>query len=242
MISISIVSHGHGEMVWSLVRQVLNFSEVSRIILTINITEHVPEFDDPKIEIVYNSLPKGFGANHNAAFDLIESNFFCVLNPDITFEENPFAHLIKFFENPQVGLVAPMVLAPNGTPEDSMRHFLTPWSMIKRILRINNGAYVVKKGSNHLNPDWVAGMFMLFCSKAYRQLNGFDEKYFMYCEDADICARLWKAKYTIIGCLSTCVIHGAQRASHRSFRHLSWHIYSMARYFLNHAFVAISNK
>lgn len=233
MISISIVSHGHGEMVWNLVRQTLNFPEVSKIILTINIPEHVPNFNDSKIEIVHNLLPKGFGANHNAAFDHIETDFFCVLNPDITFDVNPFTHLMQFFESPQVGLVAPLVLAPDGAPEDSMRHLLTPWSMIKRILHINNGAYIVQKGSDHISPDWVAGMFMLFYSKAYRQLNGFDEKYFMYCEDADICARLWKAKYIIIGCLSTWVIHNAQRASRTSFKHLKWHIYSLLKFLVH---------
>lgn len=232
----SVVSHGHGEMVWRLVDQLVDCPEVVQIIVTLNIPEVVPDVLDRKVLLLRNELPKGFGANHNAAFTLANGNFYCVINPDIELIQNPFGSLVAPLADLRVGLVAPLVLGTAGVPEDSMRYFLTPWSMLKRVLGLNSGTYSLRQGGSDFTPDWVAGMFMLFKSEAYAKVGGFDERYFMYCEDADICTRLWKAGYKVVGCLSAGVVHNAQRASHRSFRHLSWHVRSMARYFWSHSF------
>lgn len=236
MISVSLVSHGHGAMVWRLVNQLMVCPEVSQIIVTLNIPETVPDGLDGKVLLVQNERPKGFGENHNAAFPLANGEFYCVINPDVELVENTFAALMAALRDPTIGLVAPLVVGSSGFPEDSMRRFLSPWSMMKRVLGLDSGAYLLRQGGAVLTPDWVAGMFMLFRSKAYAKVGGFDERYFMYCEDADICTRLWKAGYKVLGCLSVSVIHNAQRASHRSFKHLSWHVRSMARYFLSHSF------
>jgi GT2 family glycosyltransferase len=80
-------------------------------------------------------------------------------------------------------------------------------------------------------PDWVGGMCMLFASDDYRQLNGFDEGFFLYYEDVDICVRARRASMLIIGCVDAHVQHDAQRASRRNWRHMRWHAYSMLRYF-----------
>jgi GT2 family glycosyltransferase len=236
MIVVSIISHGHGEMLKDLVNQILEFPEVEKIILTINIPENIPLFSDLKVDVVINTMPKGFGANHNAAFKSVSSDFFCVLNPDIFFYENPFSVLMERFNDDKVGLVAPLVNSSVGIAEDSMRHFLTPRSMLKRILGLSSDTYSLRQNSADLTPDWVAGMFMLFRSDVYKKIRGFDEDYFMYCEDVDICTRLWKISYVVVGCLQTKVIHNAQRESHKNIRHLFWHLRSIVRYFLIHSY------
>lgn len=238
---VSLVSHRHGDMVWNLVDQLVACTEVSQIIVTLNIPEKVPDTLDCKVLLLQNASPKGFGANHNAAFALAKGEFYCVINPDIELTQSPFCASVSVLADRRVGLVAPLVVGATGVPEDSMRRFLTPWSMLKRVLGFNSGAYPLRQGGFDFTPDWVAGMFMLFRSEAYDKVGGFDERYFMYCEDADICTRLWKAGYKVVGCLSASVIHNAQRASHRSFKHLSWHMRSMARYFWHHSF-SLPNK
>ena len=70
MISVSLVSHGHGAMVWRLVDQLRVCPQVSQIIVTLNIPEAVPEGLDEKVLLVQNQHTKGFGENHNAAFPL----------------------------------------------------------------------------------------------------------------------------------------------------------------------------
>lgn len=241
MITASVISHGHGDMVWHLVDQLGVCPEISQIVVTLNVPETCPAKVPAKVLIVKNDTPKGFGANHNAVFAVTHSEYYCVINPDIELTSNPFAVLLGALSDHSVGLAAPLVVGPDGLPEDSMRHFLTPWSMVKRTFGFNSGAYPLKKADREISPDWVAGMFLLFRSDAYSKVRGFDERYFMYCEDADICTRLWQLNYKVVGCLSASVIHNAQRASHRSLKHLIWHLRSMVRYFFSHA-SALPNK
>lgn len=236
MICVSIVSHGHSSMVSRLVDQVLTFPEVQKIIVTMNISEDTFFVSNPRLSVFRNSSAKGFGANHNAAFAVCVQPFFCVLNPDVVLPKNPFGALLACLTDDHSGVVAPLVISSDGAIEDSMRVFITPCTMLKRVLGIDLGSYALIPGAAYLMPDWVAGMFMLFRSEAYETVGGFDERYFMYCEDADICTRLWKIGHKVIGCLSIAVIHDAQRASHRSLKHLSWHLQSLSRYLLSHMF------
>jgi N-acetylglucosaminyl-diphospho-decaprenol L-rhamnosyltransferase len=73
-------------------------------------------------------------------------------------------------------------------------------------------------------------MFMLFKADAYRNLGGFDERYYMYYEDVDICTRAWSTGLSVLACNTIKVVHDAQRASHQNPQHLIWHLRSMARY------------
>jgi N-acetylglucosaminyl-diphospho-decaprenol L-rhamnosyltransferase len=236
VISVSLVSHGHGAMVWRLVDQILACSEVTQIIVTLNIPEAVPKDLSSKVFLVKNQSPKGFGANHNAAFALANGDYYCVINPDIELVQNPFRDLLSAFSDRYIGLVAPRVMGSDGLPEDSMRYFLTPWSMVRRVLGLDSGSYSFCEFVSTAPLDWVAGMFMLFKADIYAEVGGFDEQYFMYCEDADICTRLWKSGYKVFGCLLVSVTHNARRASHWNFKHFFWHLRSMTRYLLRYLF------
>ncbi len=235
MVTVSIVSHGHGSMVARLVESLLLFSEVSEVIVTRNIPEAIDLPDDDRVVIIDNLSPKGFGANHNVAFKYCRQPFFCPLNPDIDLVANPFPRLLALFESDEsVALVAPLVRSPGGSLEDSVRHFPTVTSLLRKALSGADGRYYVAPGQASFAPEWVAGMFMLFSSPNYVRLGGFDEGFFLYYEDVDICVRAWKAGLRVLVCLSVSVVHDARRDSHRSLRHLRWHLTSMARHFFRH--------
>lgn len=234
MIAVSIVSHGHGAMVQSLVDTLLAFPEVSRILVTRNIPEALQFKADARIELIDNALPKGFGENHNAAFLRCIEAYFCPLNPDIELLNNPFPELVAVLESAGAGLAAPLVTAPSGAIEDSMRHFPTPFSLAKKALGRGDGRYVVAAGQAPFFPEWVAGMFMLFRREAFSKLHGFDERYFLYFEDVDICLRAWRAGEKVVACPAVGVVHDARRDSRKNLRHLRWHLASMARFFFMH--------
>jgi N-acetylglucosaminyl-diphospho-decaprenol L-rhamnosyltransferase len=126
------------------------------------------------------------------------------------------------------------VVSPGGLHEDSWRHFPTLTSLLRKALGMGDGSYRLPGDGRHFSPEWVAGMFMLFRSDVFRRLGGFDEDFFLYYEDVDICARLWKSGYRLLACPAVSVVHDAQRDSHRKWRHLRWHLGSMARYFAKH--------
>ena len=234
MITASIVSHGHGEMVNQLIQQLLVCPEIEQIILTRNIPEQVAPPLHAKLELIENSTPAGFGANHNAAFLRCTQPFFCVINPDISLSDDPFPDLLAVFTAHGVALSAPLVINPEGGVEDSIRHFPTPCSLLAKALMRTDGRYQITPEQEPFCPEWVAGMFMLFDSAKFRVIGGFDTVFFLYYEDVDICTRFWKSRHKIVVCPSTQVIHAARRESHRNWRFLRWHITSMLRYFCKH--------
>ena len=118
--------------------------------------------------------------------------------------------------------------------EDSLRYFPTPLLMIRKVFQNFVGAYDLNSMGKLFYPEWAAGMFMLFKSNGYRSIGGFDEKFFLYYEDVDLCVRAWHLGFKVIADTSVVVIHNAQRASRGSLRHFRWHISSMALYFLRY--------
>ncbi len=235
-ISISVVSHAQTGLIAALLADLESHCKEARfeVILTLNLDEELPfaldEFSWP-ISIVRNTVPKGFGANHNQAFRQATGNYFCVLNPDIRLVGDPFCTLLAYFKDLSVGVVAPLVLGADGTPEDSARLFPSPLRILRKMLGGTNPDYVVTDLPVH--PDWVGGMFMLYPLHVFERLGGFDEKYFLYYEDVDICARIRLLGYEVAVCPDAKIIHYAQRSSHKSFRYTRWHLTSMTRFFLS---------
>jgi len=232
-VTVSIVSHGHGDMVWRLVNQLNELPDIGQIIVTLNIPEAIPDLLPERVQLIRNQVPLGFGANHNQAFVSCESEAFCVLNPDIRLIEDPFPGLLRLLDDPRVGVVGPKVVNAEGVTEDSLRKFITPFNMVLRCVLAKRNDVFPAQG-NLVFPEWIAGMFMLFKGTMYQRLGGFDTDYFMYCEDADICTRVWSSKGLVVVADSIPVIHDARRASRRSLRHLSWHILSLVRYWTKH--------
>jgi GT2 family glycosyltransferase len=73
-------------------------------------------------------------------------------------------------------------------------------------------------------------MFVMFRREAFDAVRGFDERYFMYFEDADICRRLWSRGLKVLYVPAATVVHDARRRSHRDPQHLRWHLRSALRF------------
>ena len=237
-IVVSVVSHGQGQLVVNLLQAIQSLCDHSTllVIVTVNIPEQLPLAPDRfpfPVVIVRNAVPKGYGANHNAAFKLIEGDTFCVLNPDIRLTTDPFAALFEHIRALKAGVVAPLILSPEGRIEDSARHMITPLRIVKRVCRLGK-VLDYEIGTAPIAADWMAGMFLMFSSRTFAEIGGFDEHYYMYCEDADICTRLREIGQGVWLIPSMKVIHDARRQSHRDPRHFWWHINSMARFCTKH--------
>lgn len=233
-ISISIVSHNQGALISDLLSDLGMYCVTPfEVILTINVPEVLPfeakAFGFP-VRIVTNTVPKGFGANHNAAFRLAKADYFCVLNPDIRLKQDPFPLLLDALSDSTNGVVGPLIISPNGAVEDSARRFPTPLRILKKaIFGVVGADYEI--GQDPLYPDWIGGMFMVFRSPAFRQADGYDEKYFLYYEDVDLCWRFRHEGFRVLLVPSVRAIHDARRESHRQIRYLFWHVKSMLRFF-----------
>lgn len=236
-ITVSVVSHGQGAMVAMLLEDLDRCSGVARVILTQNVPEGeipCPASLRPRLTLIRNERPLGFGANHNQAFRQCETRWFAVVNPDIRLPTDPFALLVSALEEHGGGVVAPEVRNPAGGVDDSARRFPTLPGLARKLVGKDDGR-MATQGTQPQDVDWAAGMFLLFPAGAFREVGGFDERYFLYYEDVDLCARLWRRGQRVVFHPGVAVVHAAQRASRRKLRYMAWHLSSMLRYFATQA-------
>lgn len=225
-ILISIVSHNQQVLCGRLLQSIDNFAQSNTHDLIIVVTENTLSENYVKSERfrtynICNLRPKGFGANHNAAFEHFESDVFCIVNPDIILNENLDLDLIvEQLIRDRIDISSPKIVGISGAVEDYKRADLTLTNLLKRKFFKNN----MEKF------DWLAGMFLVVNSTSFRKLEGFDTDFFMYVEDCDLSIRARKTGMTIEDLEGFSVVHNARRASTKSFKHFKWHITSLLRY------------
>jgi len=217
-VTLSIVSHGQNALVNQLLGDVQRVcADRVALVLTQNTPDPVPlaigNLSCP-VDVIANAERKGFGANHNAAFVRCKTPFFCVANPDIRLAKDPFPALAASLEKESIGVVGPVVRSPTGSVEDSARRFPTPGILIRKALGAHAVPdYPVDRGIQEV--DWIGGMFMLFRREVFQALGGFDQAYFLYYEDVDLCRRLRAAGKSVLYNPAAEVVHDARRASRR---------------------------
>jgi hypothetical protein len=187
----------------------------------------------------------GFGGGHNLALSrsLDKCKYHIVINPDIGLGERVIGDLFSFMEDhPDVGLVMPAIRNADGTDQGLCKRLPTPADLIVRRFLGRIGKVLFRGQWERYDLRTVdltiacevpclSGCFMFMRSAVLQQVGVFDEKFFMYMEDVDLCRR--------IGHLSKCayypfaaVTHGYAKGSYRDFKLLRRHAQSALRYFL----------
>lgn len=230
LLVVSVVSHGHGVQVQGLLEQLARSSaaQIARVVVTQNMPEPVlqaPVQGWPfQVDILRNARPLGFGANHNQALKGACEPFVCVLNPDVELiaGQEPFEALLHAAAQPGVGCAYPRQLDDAGRLQDSEREMPTPLALWRRC--------VMRKPQRRV--DWVNAACIVLPLPIWQAVHGFDESYFMYCEDVDLCLRVRLAGGRLQRAEAH-VVHAGQHASHRQFRHLLWHVRSLLRLWMS---------
>lgn len=235
MLVVSVVSHGHGPLVQRLLCQLAQYSAatVARVVLTLNIPE--PEPTAPAggwpfaLQVLHNHQALGFGSNHNRALQQASEPFVCILNPDVELiGQDPFASLVRTAAQAGTGCAYPVQWDAQGQVQDSERALPSPAALWRRrVLR-----------QQEQRVDWVNGACMVLPTAVWQQLGGFDSRYFMYCEDVDLCLRVRLAGLSLVRAPAT-VRHAGQRASQRDWQHTWWHIRSLLRLWCSRSYRAI---
>jgi N-acetylglucosaminyl-diphospho-decaprenol L-rhamnosyltransferase len=242
-ITLSVVSHGQIEMVTALLQDIAtNCQQTSlEVILTLNIPEDVPVLLGQlpfSLRILHNESPLGFGENHNRAFKEARAPYFCVINPDIRMDSNLFPVLVDGLQNSSFGVITPLIVNGEGAVEDSARKFPTPFKILCKLFG-GGRRQDYSIGSALIEPDWVGGMFMVFRRDTYALLGGFDQKFFLYYEDVDLCARIRLQGLRVVMIPSVRATHLARRSSHTSAAYSFIHIRSMFRFFTSTVFFKV---
>lgn len=157
-----------------------------------------------QITVIASSKNLGFGKANNVAAQQCKGKYIFLLNPDTELTTPDSLQMLKEFmdNNPSYGLVGTRIINTNGTETLPRKHY--------------PGEKHSKNEFNHLPGDiaWILGASMFMTADLYKKIHGFDEDYFLYGEDTDICLRIRKLGYQI-GYLDKITIKHIGRASER---------------------------
>jgi len=202
----------------------------------------------PDIKFIQNKENLGMGAGNNVGLKVAQGEYVVVMNPDTIAFPDTFKVLYKYMQaNPKVGLVGPLQYYPDKTVQDSCYRWhslLTPLYRRTPLGKLKFGkkdlARFLMKDFDHQSErvvDWLLGSFIFCRREALKQAGYFDERYFMYFEDTDLCRKMHKLGWHVVYLPEAKIIHNHLRASaqvplykflwHRPAR---WHIASWVKY------------
>lgn len=185
----------------------------------------------------------GFGAAHNAAMRMARaagSEVHAVVNPDVSFAPGTLEAIAAFFAaNPDVGLVMPKTVNPDGSMQYNCKMLPTPLDMFGRrflpkpLTARRNFRYEMR-GYDHgreFDCGYLCGCFLVFRLACLDEVGMFDERFFMYPEDIDISRRVYASRWRATYFPGATVVHAHEAASYRSWRMTAVHAWNMVRYF-----------
>lgn len=176
----------------------------------------------------------GFGGAHNLALSLNMGKYHTVVNPDITVNEDVLGCIVQVMEdNPDIVMAMPKICFPNGTEQKLPKknptfRYLFGGRISKKIRDEYTNADFDYKDITDI--DFCSGCFTVIRSDVFAQLGGFDERFFMYMEDADLSRRAKKLGRVVI-CPQVSVVHDWERGSAKNIKLLMRHINSSFKYF-----------
>lgn len=191
-------------------------------------------------DVIYIDTNKnmGFGKGHNVVLDRIHSKYHAIVNPDIILTDDAFAAIIQYMNSdPTIGMVIPKLVDADGNIQKAYRRELTKKDMYIRMFAKRGfnkrKAYHTMQDMDYSKPFQVPfgqGSFLVIRTDLFKMLSGFDDRYFMYLEDADLCKRVNELSKLMYFPDAT-VIHKWERASHKNVKLLWIHLQSMHQYF-----------
>jgi GT2 family glycosyltransferase len=191
----------------------------------------------------------GFAAGNNIGFRLAKGEYVMCVNPDLTIFPGEVEKLVQYADaHPEFGIVGPRLLNPNGTIQKNFHRFPSPLIPVYRRTLMGKTPWgkraIARYFLEDVDPmslrevDGLFGAALLIRKKALEDFGHFDEGYFMYFEDVDLCRRAWEKGWKVGYFPDACFVHYHQRESYSKqpwkslFNPLSRaHIASAVRYF-----------
>lgn len=237
--------------------QVADFTNLKKEIIVVdnNSGDNLQELETwPELKLIFSSRNLGMGGGNNLGIKQAQGEFILVLNPDTLVKADVILKLINYYRlHPETGVVGPKLLYPDNSLQLSCLRFPTFFMPVLR--RTFLGDYFKKQRDSFTmsefdhnsikEVDWLMGSCLLF-KKELIDKNGdkffpqFDERYFMYFEDTDLCRTVKNKGFKIIYYPLAIVIHdhARQSAQHPWYIALfkdkmTWiHISSWFKYFI----------
>ena len=243
-VSVSIVTHNSAAVIGDLLHSLF---EHTALPLSVFVVDNGST--DDTVARVRASFPdvtvltqdnRGFGAGHNAVLPQLSSTYHAVINPDIQLREDTLSVLCAYLdEHADVAMVTPLILNPDGSRQDVPRRAPKRRYLLSRKLERLGGPFRRWRDEYTMRTEpfdaptdvtFCTGCFFVIRTDVFKTLGGFDEQFFLYCEDADLTRRALAHGRAV--CLpQTGVIHGWERGSAHNLHLLRIHLSSFHKLF-----------
>ncbi|OQO70943.1 glycosyl transferase family 2 [Enterococcus villorum] len=197
----------------------------------------------PFISIYFNQENRGFGYGHNHNLLTSEFSYAVIFNPDVLVEEETIIELVQLLqEHPECAMLAPKILNEDGTTQHLIRQKLDvfdymlrfiPVQFVKKLFAKRLATFECRDLSETTNSyvRMISGSFMVIDVKKFQKINGFDQRYFMYFEDNDLCLTFEKAGDKLLYTPFYSIVHLYGKGAHRNFKLFRIFLHSMVKFF-----------
>jgi len=208
-VDVVVVSFNSRETLRDCVRPLCDDEEIAVIVVDNASTDGSADViaDLPAL-VVRRTVNAGFAAGCNDGWRAGTAPYVLLLNPDARIGPDAVRALARLLdENPGTGAVAPRIMTAEGSLDFSQRRHARRRSTFARALFLHrlfpSSAWVddvVRDETRYRAPgdaEWLSGACILARRSALEEVGGLDERFFMYCEDDDLCRRLWNAGFAV---------------------------------------------
>lgn len=200
------------------------------------------------VKLVKSKKNLGFGGGNNLGAAKAKGKYVLILNPDIFVEEDSVQKMVDYMEaNPDVGVLGPKLVYPDGTVQDSCRRHVRFLDQVAKRTFLKRLPWFKKRVASYTMEDFkheavrevdlLVGACFMIPRDLYEEIGGFDERYFLFMEDFDLCREIAERGKKVVYFPKVAVTHNHKRLSGGSVfkllrKKVFWiHIGSAFKYF-----------
>ncbi len=236
-ISLIIVNYYSGELIKDLLKTLPEtVSKEGEVIIVNNSPSEKLNFKEFKnVKIINNEKNLGYGRAVNIGFKESKGEYLLICNPDMKFISGFEKALKEIEKNRKIGIITPLMI-------DENKKVVPPWRNMEGNLKIlliilGYDKFMLKKERRRIRRKIIPvapGACFLIPRKIFEKLNGFDEDFFLFKEDEDICRRLRKEKFYIFFCPEWIVEHKWGKSHKENLFAVYHRIKSLYIFYLKH--------
>lgn len=169
-----------------------------------------------EIKLMKNSDNYGFSKGNNLGARIAKGKYLLFLNSDVQVKDKGFLDMTNFMDqNPKAGIIGGRLSNSDGSDQKSSGNFYT---FINLLVSLFGGDFLIRKSPKKIEKvDWVSGASLMIRKDLFNKLGGFDEKYFMYIEDMDLCFGAKKLGFNTYFFPHIKLVHKELGSGNRSF-------------------------
>ncbi|HLW75165.1 MAG TPA: glycosyltransferase family 2 protein [Gammaproteobacteria bacterium] len=247
-VSAITVNYNAGSLLRGLVESLLAEPGIARVVVVDNASRDAsldfPTLSDPRVTLICNRENLGFGAACNQGAAVAESEYLLFINPDCRLPAGALKRLTALLDvRHDAAMLGPLVLNVDGSEQRGCRrHLPDPRSALMRVLKLDQPDAAGRVAGFDLTGtalppgpepvEAISGACMIVRHQVFKELGGWDEGYFLHCEDLDLCMRLKRAGKSVLFVPDVSVTHVQGVSSRGRPLFVLWHKHrGMWRYY-----------